>query len=126
MIKALVTVEGVGNVLQPGIDIVEASRKDVQHLLLEQFNPLAILKTSVLVVPELLDILNRSPLILSESLRQFERSLGKSPDSHPEGLQMTVLVVMCFLVTAALFASGASWPLWAGLFILIVVLILKK
>lgn len=126
MIKALVTVEGVGNVLQPGIDIVEASRKDVQHLLLEQFNPLAILKTSVLVVPELLDILNRSPLILSESLRQFERSLGKPSDSHAEGLQMTVLVVMCFLVTAALFASDASWPLWAGLFILIVVLILKK
>ncbi len=86
MIKALVTVEGVGNVFQPGIDIVEISSKDVQRLLLEQFNPLAIMRASILVLPELLDILNRSPLVLSEGLKQFESSLGKPANNSSEGI----------------------------------------
>jgi len=126
MIKALVTVEGVGNVLQPGIDIVEISSKDVQRLLLEQFNPIAIMRASILVLPELLDIMNRSPLVLSEGLKQFERSLGKPASSSSDGLQTTILVLLCFLVIAALFAAGAPWPLWAALVFLLTVLILRK
>ena len=127
MIKALVTVEGVGNVLKPGIDIVEISRNDVQRLLIEQFNPLAILRESILVLPELLDILSRSPLILSEGLKQFEANLGKAPQANPlAGLQMTALILLCFLAIGALFALGAPWPLWAGLVILVIIVTLRQ
>ena len=126
MIKALVTVEGVGNMLQPGIDIVEISRKDVQRLMLAQFNPFTIIKASVLILPELVDIMSRSPLVLSEGLRQFESSLGKPSRAPSEGLVKTVLVLLCFLVIAALFASGAPWPLWASLVILALILALRE
>ena len=116
MVKALVTVEGAGNLLQPGIDVVEASRRDVRRLLIEQFNPVTIAKASLLVVPELVDILNRSPLVLTEGLKRFESSLRSPPNNRLGGLRTTILAGSCILAAAILYASAAPWPLWAGLF----------
>jgi ubiquinone biosynthesis protein len=115
MVKALVTLEGAGNLLQPGIDLVEASRKHVRRLLIEQFNPATILKASLLVVPELVDIINRSPLVLSEGLKRFESNLRNPTSNRLGGLRMPILAGSCILAAAILFASGAPWPLWAGL-----------
>jgi ubiquinone biosynthesis protein len=126
MVKALVTVEGVANVLMPGIDIVKVSRSHVQRLLLEQFNPLTIFKASLLVVPELVDILNRSPLVLTEGLKQIESNLKKPSDNPYPGLQRTVLAGFCILAGAILFASAAPWPLWAGLVVLAIFGILRR
>ncbi len=126
MVKALVTVEGVVNVLVPGIDIVKVSRSHVQRLLLEQFNPRTIFKASLLVVPELVDILNRSPLVLTEGLKQIESNLKKPSDNPYPGLQRTVLAGFCILAAAILFASAAPWPLWAGLVILAIFGILRR
>jgi ubiquinone biosynthesis protein len=125
MVKALVTVEGAGNLLEPGIDIVEASRKDVRRLLIEQFNPIAIAKASLLVVPELVDILNRSPLVLTEGLKHFESSLRSPPNNRLGSLRMTILAGSCILAAAILYAASAPWPLWAGLFAMAVFWILR-
>ena len=125
MVKALVTLEGAGNLLQPGIDIVEASRGDVRRLLFEQFNPSAIMKASLLVVPELVDILNRSPLVLTEGLKQFERNLRNHSNNRLMGLRMSILAGSCILAAAILFAAAAPWPLWAGLFAMALVAILR-
>jgi ubiquinone biosynthesis protein len=118
MVKALVTVEGVGNVIVPGIDIVEASRAHVQRLLLQLFNPVSIAKASLLVVPELVDILNRSPLVLTEGLKKFESDLRKPERNPVAGLRVTILLGFCILAAAILYAAGAPWPLWAALGIL--------
>jgi ubiquinone biosynthesis protein len=118
MVKALVTLEGAGNLLAPGIDIVEASRKDVRRLLIEQFNPATIAKASLLVVPELVDILNRSPLVLTEGLKHFEGNLRNPTSNRLGGLRRTILAGSCILAAAIFFASGAPWPLWAGLFVM--------
>jgi ubiquinone biosynthesis protein len=125
MVKALVTVEGAGNLLQPGIDLVEASRGPIRRLLIEQFNPATIVKASLLVVPELVDILNRSPLVLTEGLKHFEGNLRNSTNNRLGGLRMTILAGSCILAAAILFASGAPWPLWAGLFIMALFWILR-
>jgi ubiquinone biosynthesis protein len=125
MVKALVTVEGAGNLLEPGIDIVEASRRDVRRLLIEQFNPVAIAKASLLVIPELVDILNRSPLVLTEGLKRFESSLRSPPNNRLGSLRMTILAGSCILAAAILYASSAPWPLWAGLFAMAVFWILR-
>lgn len=126
MVKALVTVEGVGNVLVPGIDMVKASQSHVQKLLLEQFNPLTIFKSGLLLVPELVDILNRSPLVLAEGLRQFEINLKRTPSNPNAGLQKTILAGFCILSAAILFAYAAPWFLWAGLAILAALVILRR
>lgn len=115
MVKALVTAEGVGNVIMPGIDIVDASRGHVQKLLLEQYNPVTIFKTSMLVVPELLDVLNRSPLVLTEGLKKVESSLRK-PDVNPNaGIQRTLFVGLMVLAATILFAANAPWFLYLAL-----------
>lgn len=126
MVKALVTVEGVGNVVVPGIDIVKASRSHVQRLLLDQFNPITIFKASLLVVPELVDILNRSPLVLTEGLKQFESNLRRPQTNPLGGLQRTVLAGFCILATAILYAASAPWFVWGGLFLVALVVILRR
>jgi ubiquinone biosynthesis protein len=126
MVKALITLEGAANLLQPGIDIVEVSRRDARRLLIEQFNPATIVKASLLVVPELVDILNRSPLVLSDALKQFEGNLRNHTNNRLGGLRMTILAGSCILAAAILFASGAPWPLWAGLFAMAIFWILRS
>jgi ubiquinone biosynthesis protein len=125
MVKALVTLEGAGNLLQPGIDIVEVSRRDVRRLLIEQFNPVSIMRASLLVVPELVDILNRSPLVLTEGLKHFESNLRNPTSNRLSGLRMTILAGSCILAAAVLYAASAPWPLWTGLFVMAVVWILR-
>jgi ubiquinone biosynthesis protein len=124
MVKALVTVEGVGNVLVPGIDIVKVSQSHIQRLLLEQFNPVSLVRTGVLLLPEIVSILNRSPLILTEGLAQYESGLKKPPENPYPGLQLTILASAALLTAAILIASGAPWYVWAGLAFAIVVIIL--
>jgi ubiquinone biosynthesis protein len=126
MVKALVTLEGVGNVLVPGMDVVEASRGHMQKLLIEQFNPVTIVKTGLLIVPELVDLLNRSPLVLTEGMKQFELNLKRTPVDPNAGLQQSVLGGACILAAAILYAAGASWFVWAGLFALALVVLLRR
>lgn len=127
MVKALVTVEGVGNVIVPGIDIVEASRNHVRRLLLGEFNPVNILKSNLLLVPELVDILNRSPLVLTEGLNQIEKSLKKPANGNPAaGLEQAVLVAALIIGATILYASGAPWYFWGALLALAILGILRQ
>lgn len=127
MVKALVTVEGVGNVIVPGIDIVEASRQHVRRLLLEEFNPAKIVRSNLLVVPEIIDILNRSPLVLTEGLALVERNLKKpANDNSFAGLQRTIIVAAAILGAALLYVGGAPWYIWAGLGVVALIAVLRR
>jgi ubiquinone biosynthesis protein len=126
MVKALVTVEGVGNLLMPGMDIVSASRKHVIRLLLQEFNPLRWLQDSALLVPEMVDVLNRSPLILSEGLSLLEGNLKKPPQGPINGMRATIMAGFCVLAGAVVAALGGPWPVWAILFTLAFIFSLRK
>lgn len=127
MVKALVTVEGVGNVIVPGIDVVEASRQHVRRLLLEEFNPLKIIRANVLVVPEIVDILTRSPLVLTEGLTQIEKNLKKPANDDPNrGLQRTIVFAASLLGAAILYSGGAPWFVWVGLGLVAVIAALRR
>jgi hypothetical protein len=70
----------------------------------------------LLVVPEILDILNRSPLVLTEGLTLVEKNLKKPADDNPNsGLRRTIIVATALLGSTILFASGAPWYVWAAL-----------
>ena len=126
MVKALITVEGVGNLLVPGIDLVSASRKHVIKLLLQEFNPLRWLRDSALLVPEMVDVLNRSPLILSEGLSLLENNLKKPAPEPISGLRATILAGFCLLSGAVVASLGGPWPVWAILFLLALIFSLRK
>jgi ubiquinone biosynthesis protein len=126
MVKALVTVEGVGNVIAPGLDIVEASKKHVREILLHEFNPITWLRDSALIVPEMVEVLNRSPLILSEGLRKLESALKQPSNGPVSGVRSTILAGFCVVAGAIVASLGGPWPVWALLFILAIVLAIRK
>jgi ubiquinone biosynthesis protein len=57
MVKALVTIEGVGHIFDPEIDIPSAARKHVRFILMQEFNPLNVIRESALILPEMMDVL---------------------------------------------------------------------
>ena len=75
MVKAIITYEGVGNVIMPGFDIQKVSKKHIRRMLLGEVNPLDLLKTQLQSAPEFMDIITRSPLVLSEAFKRFENEL---------------------------------------------------
>jgi ubiquinone biosynthesis protein len=126
MVKALVTVEGVGNVIAPGIDIVEASRKHVRDILFHEFNPLNWLRDSALIIPEMVDVLNLSPLILNDGLRKLESSLKQPPSGPMSGVRASILAGFCVVAGAIVATLGGPWPVWASLFLLALILSFRK
>jgi ubiquinone biosynthesis protein len=126
MIKALVTVEGVGYLLDPEINIVAAARKHVQRILFSQLNPVAVAKDLVLVFPEMVDLIKKSPAILGEGLQMLEKSAKRPPPGRLSDLRATVLAGFCLLAGAIVFALKGPWPVTAVLILLALILALRK
>jgi ubiquinone biosynthesis protein len=118
MVKALVTVEGVGNLLHPGLDVTGVARSPVQKILRQQFNPVDIFTRSVIAVPELIDILSLAPLVLNEGIRYLENNLKRSPPRRLSGISGAVFAGLCLVAAALIVSLGGPWPLWLLLFIL--------
>jgi len=126
MVKALVTIEGVGYILDPEIDIPFAARKHVRLILLQEFNPLSMIRDSALILPEMVDVLRKSPLLLTEGMRVLEANL-KRPRSGPlNGARGTLLAGFCLVAGALLLAFHGPWFVWTALFILAVLLAIRS
>ncbi|MDX1415229.1 MAG: AarF/UbiB family protein [Candidatus Promineifilaceae bacterium] len=117
MVKALITLEGVGNVLAPGINVAEAARKDVQRILLKQLNLIKFLKDGMLLLPDVIDILNRSPLVISEGLRFLESQFKSPREGALAELRGTLFASFLLIAGAIVFAAGGPILLWGFLFI---------
>ncbi len=126
MVKALVTIEGVGYIFDPEIDIPFAARKHVRLILLQEFNPLSMIRDSALILPEMVDVLRKSPLLLTEGMRVLEANL-KRPRSGPlNGARGTLLAGFCLVAGALLLAFNGPWFVWTALFILAVLLAIRS
>ncbi len=126
MVKALVTVEGLGHLIKPGLDIAQSAQKPVTSILLSQFNPAAILRDFVLVLPEMIDIISISPLIFSEGLKSIETNLKKTPSRDINTIRYSLLAGFCLLTGALLLSFGQPWPFWVALFIIAIIFALKS
>lgn len=115
MVKSLITLEGVGNVLAPGIDVAEAARVHVQKILFAQVSIKKIIKDGVLVLPEVIDILTRSPLVISEGLRFAESYIKTSRENPFAELKGTIFGSFCILSGAVVFAFDGPLWLWGFL-----------
>ena len=126
MTKALVTFEGVGETLLPGFDVAEVSKKHVNKLFRNQFNPAALIKESFRSAPELVDLIVKSPTIIAEGIRFLEGQI-RSPQPSPLAGIRTALLSGASLVSGAVAAStGGPWYLWGPLFALAVVFSMKR
>jgi ubiquinone biosynthesis protein len=126
MVKALITIEGVGYIFDPDINVPTAARRHVQGILLQEFNPLNVVRESALVLPEMVDVLRKSPLILTEGMKVLEANLKKPPPGPLSGVRSTLLAGFCLLAGAFVLAYNGPWYAWAALFLVAIFLALRS
>jgi ubiquinone biosynthesis protein len=115
MVKALVTLEGVGNVLDPGIDVAQTARKYVREIMLHRFNLSKIIQDGLIVLPEIMDILATSPLVINDGLRYLETHLKQEREGPLAELRGTLFAGFSLLAGAIIAASGGAPWLWGFL-----------
>ena len=126
MVKALVTFEGVGQLLNPGFDVAAVSQKHINSLFLNQFNPLRLMRESLRGAPDVVDALVRSPLLITEGLRFLEQTTRRPQENPFAGLNQTLMAGFALVAGAIVASFKGPWPVWASLFLLAVVLALKR
>ncbi len=122
MVKALVTYEGVGQILKPGFDVAKVSQVHVNRLFLQQFNPLRLGQEGLRAAPEVIEALAKAPMLLSEGMRLFEQQVRRPPENPFAGIRGTIFGGFCFLAGAVLLA--AKGPVWAAVLLFAVGLLM--
>lgn len=126
MVKALVTFEGVGNVLLPGFDVAEVSKRHIRSLFIHQFSPMRFFTEGLRGVPDLVDAMAKMPLLVSDGLKVLER-IARQPSENPlSGLRGTLIAGSCLVAAAVSMGFRAPWPVWSALFVIAFFLALKR
>jgi ubiquinone biosynthesis protein len=118
MVKALVTFEGVGQILKPGLDVAAVSQKHARKIFIDQFNPLTLAREGMQALPELLEAVSKAPTLITEGLRLLEQTARRAPENPFAGLRGTIFGGFCLLAGAVLAGAHGPWPVWLGLFLL--------
>jgi ubiquinone biosynthesis protein len=129
MVKAIITFEGVGNVILPGIDIAKVSKKHIRRLVLNEANPAELLKTTLQNAPEMLDIITRMPMLIMEGVKRLETSLYEKKQTRTpmDGLTNVIFGGFCILGGCVLAATGTvPWQAYAALFAIGAIAALRK
>lgn len=126
MTKALVTFEGVGQTLLPGLDVATVSQRHVSRLFRNQFNPVSLIKEGLRNAPELVDLIVKSPTLAAEGMRFLEQRI-RQPSENPLAGLRTALLAGAALVSGTIAVTvGGPWYLWGPLFIVAAALALKR
>jgi ubiquinone biosynthesis protein len=112
MVKAMVTFEAVGHMLQPGFDVAEVSKPYVNRIFIGQFSPLRLAEETMHGAPELVDALIKAPMLVTEGLKVLEQSTQRQPENPFAGIRGTVLAGSCLVAGAIVAASNGPWPVW--------------
>ena len=126
MVKALVTFEGVGNVLLPGFDVAEVSKRHIRSLFIEQFSPIRLISEGMRGVPELVDAMAKMPLLITDGLRVLEKDARQPKEPPLSGLRGTLIAGACLVAGAVAMGFRSPWPLWSALFLLAFILAIRK
>jgi ubiquinone biosynthesis protein len=126
MVKALVTYEGVGYMLDPEFSVIEVSQRHVGRIFRHRFSPTQVLRDAARIAPDLVEATARLPLLVSESLRFLEQRTRHVPSSPLRGTRATLFGGFCLVSGAILVAFDGPWPLWVLLLTLGVLLPLRR
>ncbi|HKI94815.1 MAG TPA: AarF/UbiB family protein [Gemmatimonadales bacterium] len=123
MVKALITFEGVGHTILPGVDIAAVSRRHIRMVFLRQFSPWRVVQDELRSTPDLVDALVKLPLLVTQSLRALEKSTRGAPPENPlAGMRGSLLAGFSLVAGAILLAYRMPWPLYGSLFALAAIL----
>lgn len=120
MVKALVTFEGVGLMLDPKLDIPKVSQKHVNDIFDEQLSVSALTKELMRGAPEFVDMVVRLPKITADLLRYAETSLNdpKNERNPLDGLKSAVLAGACIVGGVIAVVLNGPILLWVTLFLI--------
>jgi ubiquinone biosynthesis protein len=116
MVKALVTFEGVGQILKPGLDVAAISQAHAGAIFRDQFSPQSLFKQVLRAGPEVLESIAKAPHLITEGLRLLEQATRRSPENPLAGLRGTLFGGFCMVAGAILAGARGPWPVWAVLF----------
>ena len=112
MVKALVTVEGVANILDPSIEIIAVARGHIRRIILHELSPTTIYRRSVISAPEFMDVMLRSPMIIARELQHIDQRNQSGTASSFSGVKETIIAGFLLVTGAVMAAGGVFWPIW--------------
>ena len=116
MVKALVTFEGVGRMVDPDLDVVAVSRVHVGRIFRDQFRLARLRRELVRNSPELLDLAGRLPELLPRMAKMLEHSSQPRPSIDTSaGLRGAIFAAACILGGVVILAQTDAWLLGGGL-----------
>lgn len=116
MVKALVTFEGVGRIIDPDLDVVAVSRVHIGRIFRDQFRPVRLGRELWRNGPELLDLAGRLPELLAQSGRLLESPTPPSAAMHPlTGLRSAIVAAACIIGGVLILAQTDIWLAGSGL-----------
>lgn len=126
MVKALVTYEGVGYLMDSEFDVAEVSKRHVLRIFRSQFSPTRLFQQAVRSAPDLADGLTRLPLLVSEGLRILEMQTRRPPQKPLAGLRGTIFGASALVSGAILVAYGGPWYLWGPMMLIGILVPLRR
>jgi ubiquinone biosynthesis protein len=121
MVKALVTFEGVGRMMDPTLDVVAISQAHMARIFREHFDPRLLthelLRDTLRNSPEMLDLLVQLPRLLTEGFKSLEESPREPAPLMPiAGLRSSIIAGSCIIGGVLTLVHGGPSLLWVGLF----------
>jgi ubiquinone biosynthesis protein len=123
MVKALITFEGVGHMLNSQMDVVATTRQHVDRIFRQQYRFTELtgefLRHTWRTTPEAIDFVTHLPELLSEQLRALQEPTPP-PHKPMAGLGGSILAAACLMSGVLVLLAGGSPLLWLALFFLTV------
>jgi len=126
MVKALVTYEGVGYLLDPDFNVAEVSQRYVGEIFRSEFSPRRLITEGFRMAPDLFDAISKMPLLVSEGLGYLEERTQRRPQRPLTGVRATLYGGACLVSGAILVALDGPWFLAAVLLTAGVLLPLRR
>ncbi len=121
MVKALITFEGVGRMLDSRLNVVAVTQEHVQRIFLEHYYPTEVtrelLRHTLRATPEVIDFFAQLPELLSEELHSLQEP--EPPPSRPLiRIRSSILAAACLVSGVLAMLGGGPALLWMVLFLL--------
>ncbi len=126
MVKALVTYEAVGYLLNPDFNVAEVSEKHVGSILRQEYSPARLWKEVLRVAPGMIDAALKTPLLIGEALSTLEERTQPQPPRPLRGLRATQFGGACLVAGAILVGLDGPWFLAVVLLLLGLLLPLRR
>ena len=117
MVKALVTFEGVGLMLDPRLDVPKLSQKHISAIYTGRYNPKVLFDQLIKNIPEMVDLVIRVPDIIHNTSRFWEDTIDdKQPVNPLAGVRSGLIAGSCIVGGVIALVQGANPYLWIALF----------